>query len=527
MNDEKLEPLKPFVNDRKQQTVDKETIIRRLRSSSFSDSLDHQQDPSIRSCALRRARNRRLDCTSNKNSDPDVFVTVIRDIRLPDNVRVKRSLRLPEFGPKILFFSGGTATKDLSETLTKYTHNSIHLITPFDSGGSSAELRRAFDMLSIGDIRNRLMALSDKNETTMRNNPQIIELFSHRIVKTEERSEASESEFLNILDGNHPLIRAVELPMRSILQNSLRWFFDRMPNDFDLRGASIGNLIITGMFLEHNRDIVTAIFITSKFLGVKGFCRPLTAANLHIRCLYNDGREEVGQHLMNGLKSNSNTDSNKIVRIDLVKELYPSTSSSEEKRQESQSCHIDLLSAELVSSTADLICFPMGSFFASILVNLLPRGVGRAIVKRKCPKIYIPNTGYDPEMSGRTLAECVALLIDMIRADPCHTRRLSKQEEEEEEEGDNRQEKEIDFRVVPVEDILNFVLLDTANCEYCVPVDKTAIEKLGVVVIDMPLVDHSNNDDNGNEQCQNNNHGIKSMILDPTKVVEVLLSLSS
>jgi hypothetical protein len=81
-------------------------------------------------------------------------------------------------------------------------------------------------------------------------------------------------------------------------------------------------------------------------------------------------------------------------------------------------------------------------------------------------------------MPGRTLAECVALLVDMIRADPCHTRCLSKQEEEEEGEGDNRQEKEIDLRVVPVEDILNFVLLDTANYEYCVPVDKTAIEKL-------------------------------------------------
>jgi CofD-related protein of GAK system len=543
MNDEKLEPLKLLVNDRKQQTIDKETRMRKLRGSSFSDSLDDvssssddHHDPSIRSCALHRARNRRLNFSSNTTRNPDVFVTVIRDIRLPDDDRVKRSLRLPEFGPKILFFSGGTATKDLSETLTKYTHNSIHLITPFDSGGSSAELRRAFDMLSIGDIRNRLIALSDKNyETTMRNNPQIIELFNHRIVKTEEGgSEASENEFLNILGGKHPLIRAVELPMRSILQNSLRWFFDRMPNDFDLRGASIGNLIITGMFLEHNRDIVTAIFITSKFLGVKGFCRPLTAANLHIRCLYNDGREEVGQHLMNGLKSNSNTtDSNKIVRIDLVKDLYPSTSSSEEERQESQSCHIDRLSAELVSSTADLICFPMGSFFASILVNVLPRGVGRAIVERKCPKIYIPNTGYDPEMSGRTLAECVSLLIDMIRADPCHTRRLSKQQEEQEEdedEGDNCQEKEIDLRdVVPVKDILNFVLLDTINCEYCVPVDKTAIEKLGVVVIDMPLVDYSNNDDNnGNEQYQNNNnHGSKSMILDPTKVAEVLLSLSS
>ena len=38
--------------------------------------------------------------------------------------------------------------------LKHYTHNSIHLITPFDSGGSSAVIRRTFRVLSVGDIRN-------------------------------------------------------------------------------------------------------------------------------------------------------------------------------------------------------------------------------------------------------------------------------------------------------------------------------------------------------------------------------------
>ena len=89
-------------------------------------------------------------------------VRVTHSIRLPDELRLARARRAPEVGPRILFFSGGTAMRGLSRKLKRYTHNSTHLITPFDSGGSSAKLRDAFDMLSIGDIRNRLVALADE-----------------------------------------------------------------------------------------------------------------------------------------------------------------------------------------------------------------------------------------------------------------------------------------------------------------------------------------------------------------------------
>eukprot|EP00532_Pseudo-nitzschia_australis_P016957 CAMPEP_0168249340 /NCGR_PEP_ID=MMETSP0141_2-20121125/1950_1 /TAXON_ID=44445 /ORGANISM="Pseudo-nitzschia australis, Strain 10249 10 AB" /LENGTH=533 /DNA_ID=CAMNT_0008185329 /DNA_START=265 /DNA_END=1867 /DNA_ORIENTATION=- len=533
MNNERWEPVKQGIDNNYGNCSSRESESRRdrkrhekerLRSSSFCDSLDDissdddLEDPSILTGGNLRRRLRRL---ARRLPSPvmglELSLAVTREVQIPDQIRVSRSLRLPELGPKILFFSGGTAIKDLSACLTNYTHNSIHLITPFDSGGSSAEIRRGFNMLSVGDIRNRLLALSERNESTMRNNAQVIEFFAHRLVKM-EGPEAAESEYQAILDGRHLLIRAVELPMRSILQNHLRWFSDRMPKDFDLRGASIGNLIITGCFLEHNRDIVTAIFIVAKFLGVKGFCRPLTAANLHIRTLYADGRELVGQHLMS-LASRSpslmkNLDhkypsdshnSNKIVRIDLVKELNPA---SDANRQESQSCHIDILSSDFVSSVADLICFPMGSFFASIIVNLLPTGVGRAIAERRCPKVYIPNTGFDPEMTGRTIAECVSLIIDMVRTNPCHN---------------DNERGETECVVVPVENILNFVLLDTANCEYAVPVDKAAIEKLGVTVIDVPLVeDHERGVENDASK-----HLGKSKILNAEKVSEVLISLAS
>ncbi|KAL3895924.1 MAG: hypothetical protein SGARI_007308 [Bacillariaceae sp.] len=267
-----------------------------------------------------------------------------------------------------------------------------------------------------------------------------------------------------------------------------------MPDDFDLRGASIGNLIITGCFLEHDQDIVSVIYMISKFLGIKGFVRPLTGANLHIRTRYSDGREEVGQHLMNKGKDTPPDPNSKIVDIDLVEFLH----SADGERQESQTCHIDIVSSDLVAS-ADLIVFPMGSYFASILINLLPKGVGRAIANRKCPKVYIPNTGFDFEMSGYTLVECVQRIIAMIRADHASS-------------GSGREL--VNPSVPSAKDILNFVLIDTVHCEYAVEIDKAAIVDLGVVVIDVPLVEDPESI-------------VKSKRLDPTKVAEILISLAS
>ena len=100
---------------------------------------------------------------------------------IPDIVRVARYHRAPEIGPRLLFFSGGTALREVSQILTDYTHNSFHLITPFDSGGSSATLRRAFGMISVGDLRNRLLALADRK---LRGHPEIYRLFAYRFTST-------------------------------------------------------------------------------------------------------------------------------------------------------------------------------------------------------------------------------------------------------------------------------------------------------------------------------------------------------
>jgi len=101
-------------------------------------------------------------------------IRVTREVNVPDPLRVARALRSPDLGPRILFFTGGTALKETSQALVGYTHNSVHLVTPFDSGGSSAVLRRYFDMPAVGDLRNRLMALADR---TLHGYPEIFRAF--------------------------------------------------------------------------------------------------------------------------------------------------------------------------------------------------------------------------------------------------------------------------------------------------------------------------------------------------------------
>ena len=96
---------------------------------------------------------------------------------MPDQVRLSRYLKAPELGPRILFFSGGTALTGTSRVIKRYTHNSVHMVTPFDSGGSSAKLRQAFCMPSIGVLRRRLISVGDVNFTGL---PEVLRLFTYR-----------------------------------------------------------------------------------------------------------------------------------------------------------------------------------------------------------------------------------------------------------------------------------------------------------------------------------------------------------
>jgi CofD-related protein of GAK system len=373
-------------------------------------------------------------------------IRITRTARIPDPLRISRYRKAPELGPDILFFSGGSALNDVSRVLKNYSYNSTHLITPFDSGGSSAKLREALDMPAIGDLRSRMIALADESVT---GHPEVYQLFTYRLASNEAPGTLSK-QLEQMIQGKERLVAAIPNPMRRLIRNQLGYFRDSMPEDFDLRGASIGNLILAGGYLNNHRHLDPIIFLFSKLVGVLGTVRAIVNDNLHLAARLEDGSWIIGQHRMTG------------------KEFAPLQSPIKQLSLSSRPDKLVAGNAELRKKTrklinkAELICYPPGSYYSSLIANLLPTGVSAAIADNACPKVYVPNLGLDPEQFGMTLEQCIIKLLDYLRRDAP-------------EDCSN-------------EDLLNFVLVDSKNGDYPSSFPLSKIETLGVTVIDTKLV---------------------------------------
>lgn len=373
-------------------------------------------------------------------------VRISRTVEIPDRVRLSRHLKAPELGPRILFFSGGTALTAASRVLKRYTHNSIHLVTPFDSGGSSAKLRQAFAMPSIGDLRSRLVALADENIT---GHPDVYRLFTYRFP-----ADQTVDDLLARLDlmirGKEPLVAAISNPMRRLIRNQLGYFREAMPDDFDLHGASIGNLILAGGYLNNHKHLDPIIFLFSKLVNVLGTVRAVVNDDLHLAAELEDGSCVPGQQRLTG-KEVAPLES-PVSRLFLSKQRDKPVPATAEMRKKNR---------RLIEQ-AELICYPPGSFYTSLVANLLPTGVGTAIAGTDCPKVYIPNLGQDPEQLGMTLDAGVQTLLDYLCADigdPCSSEKL-----------------------------LNFVLVDSKRGKYPSSLSAPVMQELGIRVIDTRLV---------------------------------------
>jgi len=393
-------------------------------------------------------------------------VRIIRNQQIPDLNKVEKCHRSPNLGPSILFFSGGNALKQVSKYLIHYTHNSIHLITPFDSGGSSAVLRKAFNMIAVGDIRNRLMALADQ---LISGNPEVYNLFAYRF-PTDADKQVLILTLNQMIAGEEELISHIKGPMQSLICNHLRFFYNAMPPDFDLRGANIGNLILVGGYLNNNCDIEPALFLFERLVEVRGIVKPIVKANLHLISHLQDGEIIVGQHNLTGKTCKSiSSPVDKIFLSKSITDIEPETVEIENNIKN-------------LISKADLIVYPMGSFFSSLLVNLLPVGVSQAIAKQDCLKVFIPNTYTDPEQYNLSFRDIISKLLYTLNPD-C--------------EFCNSQ-------------LLSFIIVDTKNVQYPYEIDLHYVQSLGIGVVDTILV------------TQTSHPGI-----DPESLINVILSLAN
>ena len=378
----------------------------------------------------------------------ELFIS--RKITIPDLVRIKRYQRLPEFGPNILFFSGGTALNTISKELKNYTYNSTHLITTFDSGGSSAKLRKAFDMPAIGDLRSRLMALADDS---IMGHPEVYQLFSHRFEKNRQQKNLID-QLQQMIEGKHPLMQEVLNPMRKLISNQLGYFQDKMPANFDLRGASIGNLILAGGYLNNQRQLDQIIFLFSKLVEVKGTVQSIVNENLHLSALLENNQLIVGQHNLTGKEVPA--------IVSPIKKLQLVNTKANRKNPQKEDVKVKITkAARKLITQAELICYPPGSFYSSLIANLLPCDVATAIAKNTCAKVYIPNLGEDPEQLGMSLDSSVLTLLDYLHSNsPNHSD----------------------------QQFLNFILYDSKRANYQSKLSTKLMSDKGIQIIDTKLI---------------------------------------
>jgi CofD-related protein of GAK system len=311
---------------------------------------------------------------------------------------VPRYWRTAPHGPRILFFTGGTALAPLSRELKNGTWNSIHIVTPFDSGGSSASIRRAFHMLSVGDLRNRLLALADEGED---GDAALFQFLGFRLPHEADEADLR-VRLAGMVDGEDSLMDQIREPARGVMRELLGSCVEALPASFPLRDASIGNLVLAGGYLREGRQMATVLDTLSQFVLARGVVRPVTEEDLDLGAALDDGREIVGQHLLTG-KAAPPLETG-------IREIFLARDGVREEIDATD----EIL--ELVDG-ADMIIYPMGSFFSSVLCNLLPRGVGRAIAGSDALKVYIPNLGRDPEQFGMSLPDAVGRIEAAVRHD--------------------------------------------------------------------------------------------------------------
>lgn len=290
--------------------------------------------------------------------------------------------------PHIVLFSGGTACRSTNLALCSKPVRLTRIVPAWDSGGSSKVIRESLGVLAVGDIRQALMTMAHGEGRA----GDVVKVCNARLTSGAEAD--ARTEFSLYAEGRHPLLERMEPGLRGAILNYLRTFRAAIGADFDFRNGSIGNFILTGAHLAHNRDINTAIFVFRKLCDVTGHVWPSTAADgVALSAVLNDGSRVEGQHRVTGLDDGQSRTGIREISLTAAGGGVPANEAVIESLE-----------------SADAIVFGPGSFFTSVLPHFLVEGVVPAIARNiHARRIFIGNILQCRETRGLDLARMLEI----------------------------------------------------------------------------------------------------------------------
>ena len=297
--------------------------------------------------------------------------------------------------PHIVLFSGGSACRTTNLALLSKPVRLTRIVPAWDSGGSSKVIRDDLGVLAVGDIRQALMTMAHGEGRA----GDVVKVCNARLTSGSKADALTE--FSLYAEGRHPLLERMEPGLRGAILNYLRTFRDAIGAGFDFRNGSIGNFILAGAHLAHNRDINTAIFVFRKLCDIEGHVWPSTEADgVTLSAVLNDGTRIIGQHKVTALEEGPGTVGIREIALAAGKGSAPANDAVLESLE-----------------SADAIVFGPGSFFTRILPHLLVDGVVPAIVRNiHARRIFIGNILQCRETRGLDLARMVTVAADLWRA---------------------------------------------------------------------------------------------------------------
>ncbi len=286
----------------------------------------------------------------------------------------------------LLFLSGGSALHDLAQFMAHENLPATHIITVFDDGRSTGKLRQYLEKtgdlreeaIAIGDIRNRLTALSRSQRTN-----KLSELFNKRFGETKP-NELHKSYLKRLSNPDNEIFNPLEKTTATAIARSIELMSKYLGQNFNFQGASLGNLILYGRYIK-DRDWLQTIEWAREILDVCGCVLPVTIQSRYLVAILENGQSIISQKDITHEFS---------LRYSPIKELYLCRSHRSSSLPASAAIFEPSLKA---ISKSKAIIYSWGSFYTSIISALLVDGVADAILESDAPKILLLNPIRDDE----------------------------------------------------------------------------------------------------------------------------------